>query len=118
MPMFLASLSLQATHDYSPLWDALKSARAQHLMDTTWLIDVSQDAMTTTDALLSHCRPGDKLFLLEFTGEAAWTGTGLTSDTKSWLGQRVAVTKRKRNALGRVKRARLASPGEGRQSGC
>ena len=117
MPMFLASLSLQATHDYSPLWEALQKAQAQHLMDTTWLIDVSQDAAATTDALLSHCRPGDKLFLLTFTSDAAWSGTGLTSGAKSWLSERFAVAKPKRAAPGRAKRGRLAKAAEGRETG-
>ena len=101
MTIFLASLSLQATHDYAALWQALDSAQATRLMDTTWLLDLSQDAMAATDALLSHCRPGDRLFLLEFGPGVAWTGTGLTPEAKAWLAQRTAVAKRKRRTARR-----------------
>ena len=108
MPIFLATLSVQGTsHDYSPLWNALEGAGAKCLMDATWLVDVSQDALTVTNALLSHCVTGDKLFVLEFVAGAAWTGTCLDADAKEWLARRMSISKAgRKKPVARIARAR------------
>ena len=91
MPIFLVDMSLRSPgHDYAPLWDAMKRAGAERLMDTNWLIDVVQDAAAVTRALLSHLAEGDKLFVLEFRPDAAWTGTGLDEGSKAWLAARLS----------------------------
>ena len=108
MPIFLVTLSVQATsHDYSPLWKALKDAGAKCLMDATWLVDVPQDALAVTNALLSHCVKGDKLFVLEFVAGAAWTGTCLDAEAKAWLARRMSVSKPdSKKPVGRMARGR------------
>ena len=91
MPVFLVDMSLRSPgHDYAPLWDAMERAHAQRLMDTNWLVDVGQDAAEVTRALLSHLATGDKLFVLEFRPDSAWTGTALDDETKAWLAARLS----------------------------
>lgn len=90
MPIYLVDVSLRSVnHDYSPLWQAMREAHAQNVMDTTWLVDVSQNISEATKALLSHLASGDRLFVIEFRADTVWTSTGIDDEAKTWLRKRL-----------------------------
>ena len=90
MAIYLVDISLQSLgHDYAALWQAMREAHAQSVMDTTWLVDVAQDINDTTKALLSHLAPGDRLFVVEFRADTLWTATGMDQEAKDWLRRRL-----------------------------
>ena len=94
MPIYLIDMSISdSNHDYSSLWHAMRSAGAQRCLDATWLIDINQDLQTVTDAVSSHCAPGDSFFLVELASRTRWSGTGLSEDVKAWIAHRTVGRK-------------------------
>ena len=86
MPIYVADMSMRSTaHDYSELLSTLRSAHAQPLMDTTYLLDLRDDLQHVTKALLSLMAQGDGLFVTELAPETRWTGTGMSADAKLWI---------------------------------
>ncbi len=94
MPVYTVDIAYRALgFDYAPLWKALREANAQPCLDGRWLLDLSQDIEAVTTALLSHCAPGDGLFVTELAAETRWTGTGLGDEAKAWFTARSKKTK-------------------------
>ena len=90
MPIYLVDISLRDVgHDYADLWQTMRDAHAQSLMDTTWMVDVSQNVEEATKAILSHLTPEDRLFVVEFKPDTVWTATGIDEEAKAWLRQRL-----------------------------
>lgn len=86
MPIYTIDLSCRASgFDYTPLFTSLQRAQAQPFMDARWLIDVRQDLDAVTSSLLSHCAPGDGLFVTELAPETRWSGTALGEEAKAWF---------------------------------
>lgn len=94
MPVYTVDLACRCPqHDYAALFSALRGANAQHFMECRWFVDVRDDVSAVTRALLSHCAPGDGLFVTELASETRWTGTGLGDEAKAWLTSRMTSVK-------------------------
>ena len=86
MPIYTVDISCRSSdHDYTPLFERLRSANAVSYMDARWLLDVREDINDVVRSLLQHCAPGDRLFITELAPETRWSGTGLREEVKAWL---------------------------------
>ena len=100
MTIFAVDISCRSpTRDYTALFDALRAAHGQPLLDTRWLIDVRQDLKSVFKALQSHMAPRDGLWITELAPETRWMGFGLGAEVKAWIAARSVPASTPRDAM-------------------
>jgi hypothetical protein len=86
--MYFIALRLQSPiDDYPDLVAAMQVLGPwSNRLASTWLIQSSLSARQIRDLLKPWLKPGDRLFVAEFTGN--WAGTGMGAEFPDWLKRR------------------------------
>ena len=73
MAFYLVGMVLQsATHDYTPLADALLDIEAQRISSVAWLFDVDQSEADLTEAIRECLSDDDDVMVVELPEDRWW----------------------------------------------
>ncbi len=86
--MYFISFRLQAPwEEYGDLERALKAMGPwSNRLDPTWLLESRLSSRTIRDLLKPHLKPGDRLFVGQFSQN--WAGTNMGDGFPDWLKRR------------------------------
>lgn len=86
--MYFVAMRLQGPReDYKNLENALKALGPwSNRLEGTWLVESRLSSRTVRDLLKPHLKPGDRLFVGQFTQN--WAGTNMGDGFPDWMKRR------------------------------
>jgi len=87
MAVYMIGYDLNKDKDYNELYDAIKSSYPTywHHLDSTWLVDTTNDAKTIKEKIKPHIDDDDSLLIMRVTSDySGW----LTEKAWKWIKDR------------------------------
>jgi hypothetical protein len=86
MAVYMLSYDLrQPGRNYRDLYDELRRLDGVRVLESVWLVDVTQTAMQVRDAVETYLDRNDGVLVLEITQFADWAYSNLIGSSGLWL---------------------------------
>ena len=72
-------------HDYTRLYEVLRSWGAAHQQDSVWLADLNGSAATIRDTMKSHMHPDDTACAIQVSSIPDWATSYARQEGTDWL---------------------------------
>lgn len=87
MALYAVSYDLHNQRNYQPLWDALIQAGSQRVLESFWLVEVTQHAGGLRQALSSYMDEDDSIVVIELQRGSHWASCRGQPKGVRWLEQ-------------------------------
>jgi CRISPR/Cas system-associated endoribonuclease Cas2 len=86
MSLYVLTYDVRAkNHDYTRLYDLLKSWDAAHLQDSVWLADLTGTPVAIRDAMMAHMHSDDTACVVQLPTAAGWATKHARPEGTQWL---------------------------------
>lgn len=87
MPLYVVSYDLHKQRNYQPLWDGLRQAGGKKLLESFWVLDVTNNAVEIRDWLSDLVDADDSIAVIELKNGSDWAYRNAMTEGVEWLKQ-------------------------------